>query len=99
MRGWLAACVLAAGCSFQPGPAITTSDGPISVPGDAKNCFGTTNLCLVTTPNGTLMLPSINPLDTGIAANCSAVLPQADGPSVCVIAATKLIVGSMAAIG
>lgn len=82
-----------------PGPGV---DGGMTTT-DARTCFGTglLKLCLASPPDKTVTLPgSATPLDTGVDANCRQVVPQSDGPDLCVIAGTSVTVtGAFVAIG
>jgi len=71
---------------------------------DARICFGAgllLNVCLASPPDQALSLPgSVNPLDTGVDANCQKIVPQTSGPELCVIAGkTATVSGSFVAIG
>jgi len=106
---------LVAACSFQPGRVGSSGDamsgdddggGSGGSDGDLDGnglCVGSGrfSVCLATTPDQSLTLPGVtNPLDTGVDANCHALVPQAGGPELCVLAGTSITVdGSFVAIG
>ena len=100
MRGWLAYALLA-GCSFREGTLGNSPqpDGKDVAPPDAQVCFGTPAICLSKPPSGMVTLPPPNPFDTNVSANCTQVVAQTDGTSLCVVAAATITINSMTATG
>src|SRR6185436_13957397 len=97
------ALVLLGGCGFQstvaqgtPDASGSTTDAPPPpdapmVPTDARNCFGSlVNVCLAAAPPATVAFAPT--LDTSVDGNCAQIVPQAGGPSLCVIAAKTIAV-------
>jgi hypothetical protein len=70
---------------------------------DAQLCYGVgvVKVCFQALPTGTVTLPAgANPLDTSVNTNCTQVVAQQGGPSLCVIAGMNVTVsGTLVAVG
>jgi hypothetical protein len=67
--------------------AVDTPDGYVA---DARQCFGTPiNICLTAVPMSPMNLPGTINTDGG----CTQVVTQANGPDLCIVAATTITVG------
>jgi hypothetical protein len=91
--------------SSAGGDAVTAVDATVDTPvvnPDARACFGTlVNLCFAAPPtNDVPFAGQPPPLDTGVDGNCTRVVTQSGGPTLCVIAGrTITVAGSLVVIG
>ncbi len=90
MRGLgLVGCLTLAGCNSLVGADEF----------EIAKCFGhLVEVCLPAPPTGDVSLTSTQPLDTGRDARC-VVVPQPNGPELCVIAGQTVTVGMLQAVG
>lgn len=101
----LVVVALTGACGFQHGAPRTGDangsssddaglDGmrPVDAMPDAFGfCYGSfKNFCFVTMPSGTYEITALTNFDTDVDANCSTIVAQVNGPSLCVVAAATI---------
>jgi hypothetical protein len=105
----LVVVTLTGACGFQHGAAGTGDasggngsddagvDGmrPIDAMPDAFGfCYGSfKNFCFTTMPSGDYTISALTNFDTDVDANCSTIVAQTNGPSLCVVAAANIQLG------
>jgi hypothetical protein len=98
-------CQTTAAGSFCSGSGGISIDAAVDAPpvDNAPGCFGTglvANLCLAAAPSGMLAIAADTTIDTATVGtgNCTTIVAQQSGPSLCVVAADSIAIAPGASL-